>query len=68
MWDDPIVAEVRRVREGLAAKFAFDPKAIFADMRDRQSTLGERLVYPRTNRKIEAHEAAGRNESGERVF
>ncbi len=44
MWKDPIVAEVHRIREQLAAKFDFDLKAIFADLRNRQSALGARLV------------------------
>ena len=44
MWEDPIVAEVHRTREKLAAAFDFDLKAIFADLRSRQSALGARLV------------------------
>ena len=44
MWEDPIVAEVHRIREKLAAEFNYDVKAIFADMRKRQSALGGRLV------------------------
>jgi hypothetical protein len=44
MWEDPIVAEVRRTREQLAARFGFDVKAIFDDMRRRQAALGNRLV------------------------
>jgi hypothetical protein len=44
MWEDSIVAEVHRTREKLAAKFAFDAKAIFADLRERQTALGSRLV------------------------
>ena len=44
MWEDPIVAEVRQTREKLAAKFGFDVKAIFADLRERQGTLGGRLI------------------------
>lgn len=44
MWEDPIVAEVRRTREELSAQFNFDVKAIFADLRNRQAALGERLV------------------------
>ena len=44
MWEDPIVAEVHRIREELAAKYNFDVKAIFADLRKRQASLGERLV------------------------
>jgi hypothetical protein len=44
MWEDPIVSEVRRAREQLSARFGFDVKAIFDDMRSRQSMLGNRLV------------------------
>jgi len=47
MWEDPIVADVHRTREELAARFGFDVKAIFADMRKRQVALGPRLVFPR---------------------
>ncbi len=45
MWEDPIVAEVRRVREELAAKFDFNVEAICADIRKRQVAWGDRLVY-----------------------
>jgi hypothetical protein len=44
MWEDQIVSEVRRAREELSARFDFDVKAIFADIRNRQAALGERLV------------------------
>jgi hypothetical protein len=44
MWEDPIVAEVHRTREKLAAKFNFDVAAFFADVRKRQVSLGARLV------------------------
>jgi hypothetical protein len=46
MWEDPIVAEVHRIREKLAAEHNFDLKAYFADVRERQATLGARLVRP----------------------
>ncbi len=52
MWEDPIVSEVRAVREELARKFDFDLGAIFADLRKRQSALGSRLV--RRQRKADA--------------
>ena len=45
MWEDPIVAEVHRVREKLAAEYNFDVTAFFADLRKRQAALGERLVH-----------------------
>ena len=33
MWEDPIVEDVHRTREKLAAEHGFDVKAIFADLR-----------------------------------
>ena len=36
MKDDPIVAEVRRVRDRLARKFSYDIHAVFEDLRRRQ--------------------------------
>ena len=51
MHDDPIVATVRKVREELAAAFGYDVHAIFADLRRREMTLGDRLVrQPETER------------------
>ena len=44
MGEDPIVSEVRRIREQLARKFNFDLHAIFEDLRDRQTSVGSRLV------------------------
>jgi hypothetical protein len=44
MWEDPIVAEVHRAREKLAAECNFDIKAFFADVRRRQASMGRRLV------------------------
>ena len=44
MWEDPIVAEVHRAREKLAAESNFDIAAFFADLRKRQASLGARLV------------------------
>ena len=36
MFDDPIVAEVRRVRDELARQFNYDVHAICEDLRKRQ--------------------------------
>ena len=44
VWEDPIVADVHRMREQFAAKFGFDVKSIFADLRARQEGLAGRLV------------------------
>ena len=56
MWEDPIVGEVRRIREELAGEFDFDVGAIFADLRKRQASLGSRLV--RRPKKTHAERAA----------
>jgi hypothetical protein len=44
MWEDPIVNEVRKIRKELEAKFDFDAKSIFKDIRKRQALLGSRLI------------------------
>jgi hypothetical protein len=44
MDEDPIVAEVRRVREAYAAKFDYDIGAMLRDLRERYSTSGYRFV------------------------
>jgi hypothetical protein len=56
-WEDPIVADVRRIREDLAARFNFDLSAIFADIRARQSQAGDRLVRLKGYRKAEQSDA-----------
>ncbi len=56
MWEDPIVSEVRRIREELAAKYDFDVGAIFAEMQKRQTALGPRLV--RRGKENAAEQAA----------
>ena len=44
MNDDPIVAEVRRVREEHAAQFNYDLDAIYQDMKERERTSGRKYV------------------------
>jgi hypothetical protein len=46
MWEDPIVAEIHRIREMLAAEDNFDIAAFFAGVRKRQAAWGDRLVPP----------------------
>jgi hypothetical protein len=61
MWEDPIVAEVHRIREKLAAEFNFDVKAIFADLRKRQTALGGRLVPQKKRAEPTAEPDRGRH-------
>ncbi len=43
MNDDPIIDEVRRVRDALAARFDYDLDAIFQDIKKREKESG--LVF-----------------------
>ena len=63
MWEDPIVAEVHRTREKLAAQYNFDITAFFADLRKRQTSLGSRLV-PQKRRAEPTAEANQGRDSG----
>ena len=52
---DPIIADLRAVRDEHAARFDHDVKAIFRDIRARQKASGRRYVrYPA---KRPAHES-----------
>ena len=61
MWEDPIVADVHRTREKLAAEYGFDVKAIFADLRKRQAALGGRLVPQKKRAEPETEVDQGRH-------
>lgn len=60
MWEDPIVAEVRRIREEISARFNHDPEAYFRHLRemDEQARADGRTVVsvppPRRRRKPDA--------------
>jgi len=42
-WSDPIVEEVRRIRDEYAARFNYDLQAIFRDLKE-QERRGGRIV------------------------
>ena len=47
MWEDPIVAAVRRVRTAPAAQFNNDLLAIYRDLKVQEQKRGHRFVsYP----------------------
>ena len=47
MKDDPIVAEVRAIRDQLAAQCGYDLKEIFRQLRKQQANSGRKYVtYP----------------------
>ena len=61
-WQDPIVEEVRAIREAYAARFTYDLQAIYRDLKEQERQSGcqtvsfpprpakhmERAVGPRT--------------------
>ncbi len=44
MRDDPLVEEVRRIREEYAKQFDYDLRAMAADLRNREQEHQDRLV------------------------
>jgi hypothetical protein len=44
MWNDPIVEEVRAVRNAHAKKFNFDLKAIAVDLKKQQNISKHKIV------------------------
>ena len=51
MWDDPIVAEVRKHRQARAAKFRYDIRAMIEDARKREKKSGHPIQSPRRREK-----------------
>lgn len=53
MYDDPVVDEVRKIRERLSEKHNFEVSAIFAAIRKRQALIGSRLVRRKNFQSVE---------------
>ena len=43
-WSDPIVDEVRRAREAYAARFDYDLRAIYRDLKKQERLSGRKVV------------------------
>jgi hypothetical protein len=56
MKADPIIEEVRRIRQEYAQRFGYDLRAVAADLREREQRHPERLVSfpPKPARKEKA--------------
>jgi hypothetical protein len=53
-WTDPIVDEVRRVRDAYAAQFNYDLRAIFRDLKEKEKRSGRKIVsYAADSKGIE---------------
>jgi hypothetical protein len=60
MIRDPIVEEVRAIREELAARFDFDIRKIVEDARKRQANSHARVVsFQKPNQMLQPTGAAG---------
>jgi hypothetical protein len=44
IWIDPIVEEVRKVRDAHAKQFNYDLKAIYSDLKQREQDSGRRYI------------------------
>jgi hypothetical protein len=61
--NDPIVDEVRRIRQAHAAKFNYDLEAIFRDIKEREKKSGRKYISYGP-RRIEAKPEQGPTEDG----
>ncbi len=46
MWADSVLEEVRKIRASQAAAFAFDVRAVVADLRRREGADGRAVLLP----------------------
>jgi hypothetical protein len=56
---DPIIAELRAIRQAYAARFNYDVDAMFRDLRDRQEASGREYVRLPARRSVSADENSG---------
>lgn len=54
MWKDPVVEEVRKVRQQHAKRFNYDLRAIMDDLRKQQEQSGRKYVQFEPRRPSEA--------------
>ena len=58
IWSDPIVDEVRRARDAYAARFNYDLRAIYRDLKEQEKRSGRKVVsYAESSIRIEANDA-----------
>jgi hypothetical protein len=60
MWEDPIVAEIRKIREEHAARFNYNLQAMFDDLKEGERKSGRKFVSypPRAARPVDLTGAA----------
>ena len=58
---DPIIAEIRAVREAHASRFGYDVRAIFRDLQARQAASG-RSYERRLSKEVKPHGVPSRDD------
>src|SRR5438045_2814382 len=57
-WFDPIVDEVRRARDAYAARFNYDLRAIYRDLKEKEKRSGRKIVsYAKDFAEVEPDKA-----------
>ena len=57
-WSDPIVDEVRRARDAYAARFNYDLRAIYRDLKAQEKRSGRKIVsYAESSTGVEPNKA-----------
>lgn len=46
MWKDPVVDEVRSIRDAYAKQFNYDLDAMARDLREKEAQSGRQLIGP----------------------
>jgi hypothetical protein len=54
MWQDPVVEEVRAIREAYAKKFDYNLEAIYRDLKEQEAKSGWRVVSLQPRRVVGA--------------
>lgn len=58
IWSDPIVDEVRRVRDAYAARFNYDLRAIYRDLKEQEQRSARKVVsYAESSTAVEPAKA-----------
>jgi hypothetical protein len=58
-WSDPIVDEVRRARDAYAARFNYNLRAIYRDLKEKEKRSGRKVVsYAESSPPGEPNQAA----------
>lgn len=65
MWEDPIVAEIRKIRNEHAAKFNYDIAAICEDIRRQEKESGRQYVSFPPRRVVAKPQRATASENGD---